>query len=73
MRWDKVGELKIRDKVTKQRLGIVIVRRSGGGIVEVDMRFGEPEVSWEMAPDIAIALADLLMEATAPTGRRKQS
>lgn len=73
MRWDKVGELKIRDKVTKQRLGIVIVRRSGEGIVEVDMRFGEPEVSWEMAPDIAIALADLLMEATAPTGRRKQS
>lgn len=66
MQWEKVGDLKIRDQITKERVGVVIVRRSGDDAVEVDMRFGEPEVSFKMTPDIANALADLLMQATAP-------
>jgi hypothetical protein len=65
--WAQVGELKIRHSSTKLRIGTIVVRRSGRGIVEIDMRCGEPEVSLEIAPDIALALADLLMDASAPT------
>ena len=66
MSWKRIGYLKIRDQATKQRQGEVFVRRSPDGIVQIDLHFGEHEQSFELAPDIAIALADLLMEATAP-------
>jgi len=62
----QVGELKIRNKITKQRLGIIRVSVIDGAAVEIDLAFGNPHVSFETTPDIANSLADLIMEATGP-------
>lgn len=61
-----IGELKLRDRHTKQRIGIVRVSTLRPNVIEIDCSNMEPDLVWEMSPDIAIALADLLMEAAAP-------
>lgn len=66
MEWTAVGEFKMRDKLTKERLGQVRVRRSDTNLVELGIFMGEPEIEIEIEPDIALAIADLLMDAAAP-------
>lgn len=61
-----IGELKLRDRHTKQRIGVVRVSTLRPNVIEIDCSNMEPDLIWEMPPDIAIALADLLMEAAAP-------
>jgi len=60
----KIGELKMRDPKTKVRIATFTVSVINGGNVELDMN--EPDAVVEMSPDIACALADLLMYASAP-------
>lgn len=67
----RVGQLKLRDRITKERLGIITVDRAPSDVVHVRIDFGHPEIELEIAPDIAIALADLLMESTAPNKRKQ--
>ena len=61
-----VGTLTLRQRVTKQFIGVITVRRLAGDIVRLDAQVGFPEMSIELEPNIALALADLLMDAAAP-------
>ena len=62
-----VGTLRLRDPVTKRRIGILRVSRvEADELVTVEIDMGPPVVELEVSFDVANALADLLMDATAP-------